>query len=191
MSSALPLLFIDVDGVLNPFDAPPGPIPDGFVRHYLRPTTWTDQHPHLLRDDVPDLSVWLHPDHGEELSDLPFELIWATTWEHEANTYISPRIGLPDLPVVTFSIAGGIGPEGTYFKTVDIVKAAAGRPFVWLDDQLDEYDRTFVERHHRAPAWLYDVDPAVGLGLDDFEALARWTDTHTVPDPPGLVDGGS
>lgn len=176
---SIPLLFIDVDGVLNPFAAKHGFMPAGYVQHHLRPPSWLDQHPHMHRDDVPDLSVWLHPDHGEELTDLPYELVWATTWEHDANLYVSPRIGLPELPVVTWSNQHGYGPEGTYFKTVDIVRRAAGRPFVWLDDQLDDADRDFVERYHHGAAWLYDVDPAEGLGLDDFEALARWTDSLT------------
>ena len=34
---------------------------------------------------------WLH---------CPANSIWATTWEHEANTEIAPRLGLPQLPVV-------------------------------------------------------------------------------------------
>jgi hypothetical protein len=171
------VLFIDVDGVLNPFEAGPASEDRGFVRHHLRPASWIEQHPHLLPEDVPDVPVWLHPDHGEELLDLPYELVWATTWEDDANTYISPRIGLPQLPVVPWSNRHGYGPDGTYFKTADIVRYAAGRPFVWLDDQLEAADRAYVQRHHSGPVRLYDIDPEVGLGLDDFEALAQWADT--------------
>lgn len=179
-----PILFIDVDGVLSPFEAGPASEDRGFVRHHLRPTCWIDQHPHLHPEDVPDVPVWLRPDHGEELLDLPYELVWATTWEDEANMYVSPRIGLPRLPVVTWSIRHGYGPDGTHRKTVDVIRYAAGRPFVWLDDQLSVADRIYVRQHHTGPAWLYDVDPAVGLDLDDFEALAQWSDTLTEPTVP-------
>ncbi|MEV8544557.1 hypothetical protein [Streptomyces sp. NPDC051572] len=117
-----PILFIDVDGVLNPFAAGPDSEAHGFRRHYLRPNVWLDQHPRMHRDDVPDLEVWLHPDHGEELADLPYELVWATTWFSEANTYVGPRIGLDDLPVVTWSNPHDYGPGGTYFKTDEIIR---------------------------------------------------------------------
>jgi len=42
-------------------------------------------------------SAWLR-----ELSGV-YDLIWATTWEHDANKHIAPRLGLPPLPVVEFS----------------------------------------------------------------------------------------
>lgn len=176
-----PLLFIDIDGVLNPFESGPASEDHGFVRHYLRPTCWIDQHPHMRPRDVPHVAVWLHPDHGEELLDLPYELVWATAWEQEANTYVGPRIGLPELLVVTWSTRDGYGPGGTHRKTIDVIRYAAGRPFVWLDDQLSAVDRAYVQEHHPGPAWLYDVDPADGLGLDDFEALAQWTDRLAEP----------
>jgi hypothetical protein len=37
---------------------------------------------------------------GVRLAALPCDLVWATTWEDEANTEIAPRLGLPPLPVV-------------------------------------------------------------------------------------------
>ncbi|MFB6885811.1 hypothetical protein ACFCY8_33825 [Streptomyces noursei] len=172
-----PLLLLDVDGVLNPLRVRPGQEPDGFRRHFMRPRAWIDQHPHLLESDVPDLPVWLHPDHGEELLDLPYDLVWATTWENDANHFIGPAIGLPSLPVITWTAPHAYPADGTYFKTADIVRYAAGRPFAWVDDQLGQADRDYVARHHPGPALLYDTDDATGLDLDDFEALAQWTDT--------------
>lgn len=174
-----PLLLIDVDGPLNPWmarDTPPG-----YVLHHMRPKAWLAQHPHLLEDDVPDCPVWLHPDHGAELLDLPFDLVWATTWEHDANRFVAPQIGLPELPVITWSDPTDYPLDGRYFKTADIVSYAAGRPFAWIDDELGRPDREYVARHHGKHALLHYVDPAVGLGLDDFEALARWTDEVTAP----------
>lgn len=171
-----PFLLLDVDGPLNPFRSAIDP-PTGYTLHQLRPACWLDQHPHLLAEDVDDLPVHLNPDHGAELLDLPFELVWATTWGADANAYIGPRIGLPSLPVITWTAPDAYPADGTYFKTHDIVRLAAGRPFAWVDDQIGPADRDYVRRYHPAPALLLEVDPAVGLGLGDFESLAQWTDT--------------
>ncbi|MFF4924331.1 hypothetical protein ACFY4B_27415 [Kitasatospora sp. NPDC001261] len=172
----LPLLYLDVDGPLNVLNRWPEE-PHKLTVHRVRPQCWVRQHPNLHPDDVPELVLRLNPDHGAELADLPYELVWGTTWEEEANEFIGPRIGLPALPVVTWSNLDGFGPEGTYFKTAELVRHAAGRPFAWVDDQLGQADREYVARHHPAPALLHYVDPAKGLDLDDFETLAAWVDT--------------
>ncbi|MHC5261455.1 hypothetical protein ACYSUO_26520 [Streptomyces sp. UC4497] len=37
---------------------------------------------------VKPLRVWLNPNHGRPALDvLPFDLVWATTWEEEANAF--------------------------------------------------------------------------------------------------------
>jgi hypothetical protein len=33
-------------------------------------------------------------------------LVRYTTWEHESNEFIGPRIGLPELPVIEFGLDG-------------------------------------------------------------------------------------
>ncbi|MFC7717474.1 HAD domain-containing protein [Nonomuraea recticatena] len=82
-----PLLLVDVDGVLNPFSRAS---PD--FRRYectIGPDSYT---------------VHLNLRHGARLMELALktgsELVWATTWEHNANEWIAPRLGLPELPVV-------------------------------------------------------------------------------------------
>jgi hypothetical protein len=80
-----PYLLIDVDGVLNPFGS--GVRPEGFSRHQL-----------IGYDEV-----WLSPRHGQWLNQLAtwFDLVWATTWEHDAPRLIAPILKLPtDLPVI-------------------------------------------------------------------------------------------
>ena len=60
------------------------------------------------------------------------------------------------------------------WKTRALVAHAAGRPFVWLDDEPTAADDEYVAAHHPAPALLYRTDPEVGLTGADFEAVADW-----------------
>jgi hypothetical protein len=49
--------------------------------------------------------VLLSVHHADWLRELAgtYELVWATTWEHHANTHIAPLLELPALPVVAFA----------------------------------------------------------------------------------------
>jgi hypothetical protein len=77
-----PLLFLDVDGTLLPFGQDPQRQPG---------------------DAAPDSHLArLSPEVGFRLAALPCELVWASTWEDEANAEVAPRIGLPPLPVVNW-----------------------------------------------------------------------------------------
>ncbi|WP_368862266.1 hypothetical protein [Catenulispora pinistramenti] len=177
-----PLLLIDVDGPLNPYAAKPPRRPDGYTTHRLLPATWVEEQRSLLTQlgmpnrRVKPLRVWLNPDHGPALAALPYALVWATTWQHEANEYIGPVLGLPELPVITWPEPRTEPAGGLYWKTPSIVTWAAGRPFAWIDDEITDADRDWVRTHHDAPALLRRIDPAVGLAAEDFAALAAWVE---------------
>jgi hypothetical protein len=168
-----PLLYLDVDGPLNPYAAKPERRPEGYSTHRMKPEGWIAQHPGKPRAFVRPLRVWLNPDHGRRLRDLSelYDLVWATTWGREANTFIAPVLGLPELPVVDWPTLHDAGPDGTFWKTRHLVAHAGGRPFAWIDDDLAETDRTYVARNHEAPALLHHVDARLGLRDDDFTAL--------------------
>jgi hypothetical protein len=174
-----PLLLIDVDGPLNPWAAKPSRRPEGYLTYRMRPTGW-----HLPRQKP--LRVWLNPAHGAQLLNLPFDLVWATTWAHEANEWIGPPLGLPKLPWISW-------PEGlkrasspywkpapaVFWKTRTIVENVAGRPFAWIDDDVTDLDREYVALHHDGPALLHHVDPRLGLLPADFETLTAWANSLT------------
>lgn len=178
----LPLLLIDVDGPLNPYAAKPSKRPEGYLTHRMRPTGW--DHPRQK-----PLRVWLNPAHGPQLLALPFDLAWATTWAHEANEWIGPHLGLPDLPVITWpddqsderpaTSPYGKPEPAVFWKTRTIVEYAAGRPFAWIDDDLTCLDREYVSRHHSGQALLHHVNPRLGLLPHDFETLAAWASSLT------------
>lgn len=66
------------------------------------------------------------------------------------------------------------GLAGTHWKTPGLVARAAGRAFVWVDDEISGADRRWVRAHHPGAALLHRVDPRTGLGEADFAALEGW-----------------
>ncbi|WP_211588940.1 HAD domain-containing protein [Allorhizocola rhizosphaerae] len=146
-----PLLFLDVDGTLLPFA--------GDARQ-------TD-------DEANPLLAGLDPEHGRRLAALPCDLVWATTWMAEANEVLAPRLGLPQLPIVDWPDDDD-DTGRLHWKTRHLVEWAAGRSFVWVDDEITEVDRIWVAAHHRAPALLHRVDPRHGLADADYSAIAEW-----------------
>lgn len=167
-----PLLFLDVDGPLNPYAAQPERRPEGY-------TTLRVPRDAALVDEVSlssrrrTVRVWLNPAHGRALLGLGYDLCWATTWMAEANRWIAPVLGLPELPYVDFGDALlRERPDGVHRKTASLVEHAAGRPFAWVDDEQTAPDRAYVDAHHPGPALLHHVDPRIGLRDDDFHALA-------------------
>jgi hypothetical protein len=146
------LLFLDVDGTLLPF-APRG--------RTARPRG----NPLLDRLDPAD---------GARLRSLGCSLVWATTWMHEANEVLSPRLGLPSLPLVDWSDDEEQPPLEVHWKTPSLVRWAAGRPFAWLDDEIFDADRRWIAAHHPARALAHRVDPRSGLIAADFAAVQRW-----------------
>ncbi|MFE6639767.1 HAD domain-containing protein [Streptomyces tendae] len=157
-----PLLFLDVDGPLIPFGSSAG-----HPEVAAASTTTVDQgNPLLAR---------LDPGIGPRLMALGCQLVWATTWMEEANEVIAPRIGLPRLPVLEWPVAEAGGTlRGLHWKTRPMVAWAAGRPFIWIDDEISAMDRLWVDASHPGPSLLHQVEPAKGLNGADFSALAEW-----------------
>ncbi|MFB7513235.1 HAD domain-containing protein [Streptomyces sp. NPDC056144] len=163
-----PLLFLDVDGPLIPFGARSQPYP-----------TYT--HGVVLGASGNPLLSRLNPAHGPRLAALPCDLVWATTWTIDANELIAPRLGLPPLDVVLWDGTSADGEleesdarSGLHWKTRTLVAWAAGRPFVWVDDEITGVDRDWVTAHHPSPTLLHRVDPRQGLPDDDYAALHAW-----------------
>ncbi|MFD9126403.1 hypothetical protein [Kitasatospora sp. NPDC059571] len=172
-----PLLLLDVDGPLNPYRAKPQRRPEGCLTHRVRPASWIARHPGTPSAYVRPLRLWLNPEHGPALLALPYRLVWCTTWMDEANEWIGPRIGLPRLPYIAWPRMHHGDPDGLHWKTRELVARAAGRPFAWVDDEIEPQDTAWIAEHHPAPALTLPVDHRHGLRADDFAALAAWART--------------
>jgi hypothetical protein len=169
MNARKPVVFLDVDGPLNPYMAKPTRRPVGFETHRLRPTGWVDRR---------DLRVWLAPEHGPMLLDFVAEhnaeLVWATTWEHDANRFIGPAIGLPELPVVEW------GFTAFHWKFDAMLAYAGKRPLVFFDDFDGDKARYsseiewFEAQRGDLPTRLHFVDPRIGLTELDFSLAGMW-----------------
>jgi hypothetical protein len=161
-----PYLLLDVDGPLNPHRAKT--IPPGYALHDLHEgeKTWT---------------LLLSQQHGLELNALAtsYELVWATSWEHGANRLIAPRLGLPDLPVITWPGDARSTPrrKPSSWKTRYVAEWVGARPFVWVDDEVNRFDRAHLlaigglGRH-----LVHRVDASRGLSAADFAVLRAWVE---------------
>ncbi|WP_372472020.1 hypothetical protein [Jidongwangia harbinensis] len=61
-----------------------------------------------------------------------------------------------------------------HWKTAFLVQWAAGRSFVWIDDETTDVDRHWVARHHPGKALVHRVDPFAGLADTDFATIRQW-----------------
>jgi hypothetical protein len=114
------------------------------------------------------LSPWLNPEYGEWLLALAdrCELVWATSWEHNANWHIASRIGLPVLEVIEF-------PGLVKHPAVDAW--CGSRPLAWLDDGFGQTAFAWAaERNLRAKTLLVPVDPREGLQREQCARVSIW-----------------
>ena len=61
-----------------------------------------------------------------------------------------------------------------HWKTAFLTRWAAGRTFVWLDDEITDADQQWVKAHYSGHALLHRVDPHAGLTDADFSLLRHW-----------------
>jgi hypothetical protein len=122
-SAPRPLLWLDVDGVINPSDAFDCPCPEALKRHYDDVRTakctsnWTTFTVHFSPSVVNKINEW-----GERA-----EIRWLTSWQHSARYRLALVLGLRDFEVCRF---------GKYQATqVDVHPASdLDRPIIWIDD---------------------------------------------------------
>jgi HAD domain in Swiss Army Knife RNA repair proteins len=161
----LPLLLVDVDGVISLYgfdlDArPPGRFVtvDG-IQHYLSATAGAH-----LRTLAPH-----------------FDLVWCTGWEDRADDYLPHSLSLPfRMPFLTFD---GIPGAGARHWKLDAIERHAGRqrPVAWIDDDHEGCQEWARER--RGPTLLVTTDPAVGITDAHVEELLLWARHVRTTDP--------
>ncbi|GLY98372.1 hypothetical protein Acsp02_56260 [Actinoplanes sp. NBRC 103695] len=64
--------------------------------------------------------------------------------------------------------------RGLHWKTKRLTEWAGERTFIWLDDEISDTDRRWVQTHHQGSALLHRVDPLRGLTDADFTGILHW-----------------
>jgi hypothetical protein len=160
-ATSLPILFIDVDGVISLFGFAPtvGVLPG--------PLYWIDGVAHCIPAGVGERLV--------RLSDR-FELVWATGWEERANEHLPHVLGLPfkELPCLLFDGRAVFG--SAHWKLDAIEEFAAERPAAWIDDNIDDACRRWAASRS-APTLLVETSPCTGLTDEHVAQLLRWAES--------------
>jgi len=157
----IPLLLVDVDGVVSLFGFDHTSPPPGFP-------VAIDGTPHWLSDGA-----------GARLVRLArtFECVWCTGWEERAEEHLPYFLGLPggwehlifDRPRSQIN---------AHWK-LDAIDAFAGpaRAVAWIDDDHDDECRTWAAGRG-APTLLVSTDPSVGVTDDHVSVLERWAQAN-------------
>ncbi|MGF0174376.1 hypothetical protein ACQF36_28840 [Streptomyces sp. Marseille-Q5077] len=169
--SQRPLLFLDIDGPLNPYATLSDTCPEDYTTVQLPAEAQGSSAVGSPRSFRRPETMWLNPGHGKALLTLGFELCWASAWMSDANQWIGPLLGLPALPFVDFGDSlMRERPHGVHWRSAPVMAYADGRPFAWVDDEQTDADQAYISTIHPAPALLHHVNPRIGLRPDDFTA---------------------
>lgn len=147
-----PILFLDVDGVLNVFDESGSPTqtPNGFP-------------------------VWIPEGTKERLKILAeyFEMIWCTAWMGTAHVAFKEVLDLTDhWDYVSW----------TQYKLTEIIKTAGNRPWAWVDDDIQfELDDLGWNPDRMLPdnVLLQSINPNIGLCDADLHELILFAKEHS------------
>jgi hypothetical protein len=153
----IPLLLVDVDGVISLYGFDPNTRPAGRF------------------ETVDGIHHYLSASAGEHLRRLSghFELVWCTGWEDRANEYLPHALSLPGiLPFLTFD-SGPPGASERHWKLEAIERhAGPDRPVAWIDDDHAACQEWAASRP--GPTLLVTTDPAVGMTQAHVEELLAW-----------------
>jgi hypothetical protein len=155
MDQPVPVVLLDLDGVLNPFAAPA--CPDGYQERVFFEGEGAERYCAA---------------HGRWLQELAAvaDLWWATGWGENANELYLPLLGVKPLPVVRLPPA----PFEPELKVPAIAAAVGDRPAAWIDDNHTPAGQRWAAERP-TPTLLVPIDPAIGWTRADVDRVLDWT----------------
>lgn len=151
-------LFLDVDGVLAPFDN---------RQTDMEPVVVGGWHGTIIVS--PSIIARLADLHARNL----IAIEWLTSWEDDANTMLAPRIGLGQYPV---HLEPDVRTELYWKEHVVRDHAATSARFIWVDDEMTDHQAHATVPRDFPDGLVIAPDPLVGLThehLDLIEAYAQ------------------
>lgn len=157
-------LYLDVDGCINLFGASPWPsgeihsgiatlVHDGFGQ-VIDEDGWA-------RGSNPSYAINWAPEMIAELNALDVDLVWLTTWCHNATDLIAPMVGLTLESRVLEPITGRVSFPSIFWKVVAL--AADLKDFdgkhIWIEDEPTPEDYQY-EGLRIKPDPNFGVSPA-------------------------------
>jgi len=158
MSSGRALLFVDIDGVLNPYGGESCPV--GFREYDFFP------------GEEPVRLCTSHADWLRELSQA-FDLIWASSWSPHDRALLATTLALPLFEGEIALPTGQFHPREKV-PAVDLV--AGERPLAWVDDLLTVEAWQWAANRN-SPTLLVPIDPTMGLTRARIDELFAWLGT--------------
>ena len=156
----LPLLLIDIDGVVSLWGFDPNRRPAG---------TFTN---------VEGIVHFLSEEAGRHLLDLvsDYEPVWCSGWEEKANDHLPGLLGVGPFPHLSFDGSPGTSTPG-HWKLEAIDAYAPDRPLAWIDDAFNDACHAWAARR-AAPTLLVETVPSVGLVAEHADRLRKWSRTR-------------
>lgn len=158
-----PLVLLDIDGPLNPFLSFRLQ-EDGYERVQGGYAMWM-----------------LHRKHGDWIRALLVhaDAMWATSWQDVANEVAAPFYGLPALPVIHFTQPSAN--DTRQFKLREVLEVSEGRPFVWIDDEIEDESLARVQSRGTS-ALIVRPHPSEGWTQAQFNQCAEFVaGAHSIP----------
>lgn len=164
-----PIIFLDVDGVIN---AEPKPN----KRHRYKHTT-------ILR-----LPIWYHPEVVDYFNSLNVservKIYWLTSWGEQANTHLGTELGLDSFPVIPEGEGSERHFDDDWWKIVSIKKFlysldnnGMNQPWIWIDDEIRRNHRRILGGFPLGKTM--SVEPKAAFGEGYMEALEAFLKKHS------------